>query len=224
MALSGNYGLSDQDLTADRAVLALGQAGCGTGGSLGGVDGLGVGMLRGGTHSLGKDHFSFRVKGIPSHRDGRAVGEYLARNKALGQVQSLIFCHLMAIVDEIQIILEENQLVRQLLYVVEVEIVADHTVQSGLDDHFALGVKLVVADLNRSAVGKILAAYVGCAQVQPRVLGDLVAIIDKVVIAILVLHQLIGLLSDAFDIEIILIGACQKFSLSVLSAIVIQHF
>ena len=219
---SGDGGLLNQNFTASRAMLALGETRFGTGGSHGGVGDLGVRMLGGGAYSFGKNHLAVRAKGVATNGNGRAIGEGHAAYVGRAQVQGHASGDLIAVVDEVVISLKLHQLVAGLLDVLDVEIITDDTVLHLGNHHLALGVKLVGARGDGTAVGEGHSVDVGCAQRQAFVLGDLVPVIDEVEISVLVLYETVGILTDSVHIEIVVMGAGKQGGYTVGAAIVVD--
>ena len=147
------------------------------------------------------DHFAIGIKLVEALSDGRAVSEGLALHKLFAQVQLHILGNLVtAVVDKVEAALKLHQLVGLLQHAIDVDAVVDDAV---LDDHFAIGIKLVEALSDGRAVSEGLALHKLLAQVQPDAPGDLVSAVVDEVEAALKLHQLVGLLELTVDVELV---------------------
>ena len=132
------------------------------------------------------DEPAFRVELIVADGEGGALHELGA------EVDALVLGDLVAVVDEVPAALVFHQLIAVLADAVDVEEAVG--LRTVLDDHAALFVELVVGHGEGSALHEL------SAEVDALVLGDLVAVVDEVPVA-LVLHQLIAVQAQAVAVE-----------------------
>ena len=132
------------------------------------------------------DELAFRVELIVADGEGGSLHELGA------QIDALVLGDLVAVVDEVPAALVFHQLIAVLADAVDVEEAVG--LRTVLDDHAALFVELVVGHGEGSALHEL------SAEVDALVLGDLVAVVDEVPVA-LVLHQLIAVQAQAVAVE-----------------------
>ena len=217
VTLGGDHGLCHEDFTAHRAVLALGEAGFGAGGCLGGVGYFGVNVR---LNALRLDHSSFRVEGVVARRDRRAIREGLPLDKGVAQIYADILQKLVALVNEVELPLVLDQLVLLLADAVLVEVV---TVGAVLDDHPTFRVELIVSHGNRSTVLKGEASHKDRAEIDTLASDQLVPFVDEIEVA-LIFHQAVFLLQNAVLIEMISDGTVQYGGHAVRTAIVVDGY
>ena len=202
MTLGGGHGLCHKDLTASGAVLALGQARFGTGGSHGGVGDLGVSRSGNGGLSnqdltasgtvLALGEARFGTGG--SHGGVNDLGVSRSGNGGLGN-QDLTASGAMLALGQARFGTGGGHGgVNDL----GVRMLGGGAYSFG-KNHLAVRAKGVAANGNGRAIGEGHAAYVGRAQVQGRASGDLITVVDEVVIP-LKLNQLVAGLLHVLDV------------------------
>ena len=112
----------------------------------------------------------------------------MSRNKLFTQVQLDILCQLVAVIYEIVITFILNKLVCFLTDSVNIEVIADRSVKY---DHFAICIKIIISGLHGFSVRIEMSRNKPFAQIQSDILCQLMTVIDKIVIAVFILNQLI---------------------------------
>ena len=151
---------------------------------------------------LGNDHLTLGVELVVTGQDVAAIGELLAADERVAQECGLVLEDLVAIVHEVEVALEVDQLVAGLLHVVDVQVVTDNTVLQLGNDHLTVGSELIVAGQDGAAVGELLAADIGVAQEDADVSQELVALVHEVEVA-LVLNQTVSGHENALIVEVV---------------------
>ena len=170
---------------------------------------------------VGNDHLTVVAKLVGTDLDGSAICKGHTIHVLGAQVLPLASDDLIAVADEVEVALKLHQLVANLLHVVDVQVVIDHTILDLGNNHLTLVVELVVANANGSAVRKGHAGHETLAEIYLAALSDLVAVADKVEIAI-ILDQLVSRQSLTVLIEIVIIRAVQQSSDTVGTAVVVE--
>ena len=113
----------------------------------------------------------------------------------------------MAVVDEIVVSIQLNQLICQLLDIADIQVVSNNAVLHLGNDHLAFGIELVGTYGDGSAIGEGLAGYIRRTLIHAGVLDNLMPIVNEVQVAISILHKAIRSLSHAVQIEVIVMYA-----------------
>ena len=186
MTLGGDHSLCDDDLTADGAVLTLGQTRLGAGRSLGRIGDLGVLMFL-----LGDDDLAVCVD-----LEVAALGKQ-AVHLAVGEVEGTVLDGVVVDAEVVVVavlILDETLLdLFAVLVVVEITTLLDDAVFGFGDNDLA-----VCADLEVAALGKQAVHFV-VGEVEGTVLDGVVVEAEVVVVAVLILDETL------LDLHVILV-------------------